>query len=39
MNKHFIDLDNFTKKDLINILSFATKIKKKSKKIFKYFKQ
>ena len=28
MIKHFIDLDNFTKTELRNILSFATKIKK-----------
>ena len=32
MIKHFIDLDNFTKTELRNILSFATKIKKNQKK-------
>tara|TARA_Y100001970_G_scaffold51390_1_gene65041 strand:+ start:35 stop:943 length:909 start_codon:yes stop_codon:yes gene_type:complete len=32
MIKHFLDLDNFTKKELINILSFANKIKKNQKK-------
>ncbi|MDC0192716.1 ornithine carbamoyltransferase [Alphaproteobacteria bacterium] len=32
MMKHFIDLDNFTKTELKNILSFATKIKKNQKK-------
>ena len=32
MIKHFIDLDNFTKKELRNILIFATKIKKNQKK-------
>jgi len=32
MIKHFIDLDNFTKIELRNILSFASKIKKNQKK-------
>ena len=32
MIKHFIDLDNFTKTELRNILSFATKIKKNQKR-------
>ena len=32
MIKHFIDLDNFTKTELRNILSFASKIKKNQKK-------
>ena len=32
MIKHFIDLDNFTKTELRNILRFATKIKKNQKK-------
>ena len=32
MIKHFIDLDNFTKTELRNILSFAAKIKKNQKK-------
>ena len=32
MIKHFIDLDNFTKIELRNILNFATKIKKNQKK-------
>ena len=32
MIKHFIDLNNFTKTELRNILSFATKIKKNQKK-------
>ena len=32
MIKHFIDLDNFTKTELRNILIFATKIKKNQKK-------
>ena len=32
MIKHFIDLDNFTKTELKNILSFAIKIKKNQKK-------
>ena len=32
MIKHFVDLDNFTKTELRNILSFATKIKKNQKK-------
>ncbi len=32
MIKHFIDLDNFTKTELRNILNFAAKIKKNQKK-------
>ena len=32
MIKHFIDLDNFTKKELSNILNLASKIKKNQKK-------
>ena len=32
--KHFIDINNFKKKEIDEIISLAKKIKKKSKKIF-----
>ena len=36
MSKHFIDIKDFKKQELKNILTFAKKIKKNQKNIFTY---